>query len=204
MVVHRGIPLAGAILAAFAIGPAWAQQNFDSGKTPAELYASDCAICHKTSRGMTKVGGIFGLTGFLREHYTASREAAAAIAAYVASVDSGPPPRQYNSHRRSAKGGDKGKAGKSDKAKVEQSKSEPAKSTEPKAAGPKAGEAQTRESKPPEANPPETKQTATKQLESKPGESKAGEAKSTKSKPAEARAEPKHAPPKDAKPEKTD
>ncbi len=72
-------------------GSAAAQENLDSGKTPAQLYASDCAICHKTARGLSKAGGPFGLQGFLREHYTASREAAAAIAAYVTAMDQGAP-----------------------------------------------------------------------------------------------------------------
>lgn len=73
-------------------GPATAQENLDRGKTPAQLFASDCAICHKSVQGLSKVGGIGGLKDFLREHYTASKETAAAIAAYVAATDKGPAP----------------------------------------------------------------------------------------------------------------
>ena len=62
-------------------GPASAQENIDAGKTPAQLYSQDCAICHKSPSGMARAGGLFGLENFLREHYTASRETAAAIAA---------------------------------------------------------------------------------------------------------------------------
>ncbi len=90
-------------------GAAAAQENLDSGKTPAQLYASDCAICHKSPRGLSRGGGAFGLQGFLREHYTASREVAAAIAAYVEAVDRGAAPAE-RAVKRSAKPKEKGAA----------------------------------------------------------------------------------------------
>jgi cell pole-organizing protein PopZ len=85
----RRISLGAAALALLMAGSAAAQENLDSGKTPAELYASDCAICHKSPRGLAQTGGILGVQAFLREHYTASREAAAAIAAYLEQADKG-------------------------------------------------------------------------------------------------------------------
>jgi len=71
---------------------ALAQDNFDAGKSGAQLFASDCAICHKSAQSINRnVGGPFGgLESFLREHYTASREAAAEITAYLNSVGGGP------------------------------------------------------------------------------------------------------------------
>ena len=88
----------GAAILVFFVGQAGAQENLDSGKTPAQLFASDCAICHKSPNGLSKpgnaLGGLRGLQGFLREHYTASREAAAAIAAYVQAADRGPAPAE--------------------------------------------------------------------------------------------------------------
>jgi hypothetical protein len=78
--------LAAAVCGFLAVAPASAEDNLDSGKTPAQLFASDCAICHKTPQAVSKAGNALGgarLQGFLREHYTASREVAAAIAAYV-------------------------------------------------------------------------------------------------------------------------
>ena len=85
---------AGAVLwAALAVADvALAQDNFDAGKTGAQLFAADCAICHKSPQSIKRdVGGPFGgLESFLREHYTASREAAAAITAYLNSVGGGP------------------------------------------------------------------------------------------------------------------
>ena len=39
-------------------------------------------------------GGVFGLGGFLREHYTASRESASAVAAYLNGVRQGATPKR--------------------------------------------------------------------------------------------------------------
>lgn len=91
------------IVALGIAGAATAQENLNAGKTPAQLYAADCAICHKTMRGMTKAGGFFGLESYLRLHYTSSRESAAAIAAYIRKTDTGPLPPQHERagrHRR--------------------------------------------------------------------------------------------------------
>ena len=81
-----------------------AQENLDRGKTPAQLFASDCSICHKSPQGLARAGGLFGLDSFLRTHYTASRESAGAIANYLKSIDTGPAGRAT---RRTAKGDDK-------------------------------------------------------------------------------------------------
>ncbi len=42
-------------------------------RRPAQLFASDCAICHKSPAALSKAGGLFGMESFLRQHYTASR-----------------------------------------------------------------------------------------------------------------------------------
>jgi mono/diheme cytochrome c family protein len=68
-------------------GPAKAQDSLDAGKTPAQLFASDCAVCHKSPLGLSKAGGIFGLSSFLRQHYTTSRASASAIADYIEQLD---------------------------------------------------------------------------------------------------------------------
>ena len=71
-------------------------ENF-SAKPPAQLFASDCtgAGCHKGPQGLgKKANGIGGLSGFLREHYTNSRESAAALANYLTKLPSGPEPKE--------------------------------------------------------------------------------------------------------------
>ena len=72
--------------------PVAAQENLDQGKT-ARLSCSPriAPCCHKTPTGSAKGAGIFGLKAFLREHYTASLESAAALAAYVNATDKGSP-----------------------------------------------------------------------------------------------------------------
>src|SRR4051812_23344269 len=88
MTVFSGFRLAIGVLALGLAGlglagSAAAQENLDQGKSAAQLYASDCAICHKSPGALNKAGGIFGMESFLRQHYTASRESAAAIANYL-------------------------------------------------------------------------------------------------------------------------
>jgi len=165
---NRRVAVGLAALAALIAGPAAAQEDLDSGKTPAQLYAANCAICHKTPRGLSKAGGPFGLQGFLREHYTASRRAAAAIAAYVDTVDRGAPPVVP---KRTAKPKEAGKPGdaKASKAKVD-SKSEPA-------------ETKPADSKPTDAKPSDTKPSDAAPAEPKPAEVKPASTPSAESKP---------------------
>jgi hypothetical protein len=95
--VFRGIGPAIGLAAALALFPAKAraQVNIDQGKSPAEIYSSDCATCHKTPHGLAAGKNSLALSAFLREHYTASRDQASAVAAYVLSIGGAEPaPRQ--------------------------------------------------------------------------------------------------------------
>jgi hypothetical protein len=60
-----------------------AQVNIDQGKSPADIFANDCAACHKSTRGLANGQNSLALSSFLREHYTASKDQANALAAYV-------------------------------------------------------------------------------------------------------------------------
>jgi hypothetical protein len=68
-------------------------ENFSAKPAPA-LFASDCTGggCHRGPQGLAKGRGQTGLAGFLREHYTNSRESAASLANYLMGVPSGPAP----------------------------------------------------------------------------------------------------------------
>jgi hypothetical protein len=77
------IGLVAGLVPAIVAGAAHAQVNIDQGKSPSEMFASDCATCHKGVRGLAVGKNSLMLSGFLREHYTASREEAASLAAYV-------------------------------------------------------------------------------------------------------------------------
>ena len=61
---------------------AHAQTNIDEGKTPAQIFASDCNACHKSPKGLAQGRNAGGIADFLRQHYTASREQAGSLAAY--------------------------------------------------------------------------------------------------------------------------
>ena len=72
-------------LAVWAMIPlqARAQVNIDQGKSSADIFANDCAVCHKSTRGLANGQNSLALSSFLHEHYTASKEQANALAAYV-------------------------------------------------------------------------------------------------------------------------
>jgi mono/diheme cytochrome c family protein len=58
-------------------------QDFTAGKTPAQLFGSDCSACHRSPGGLGKSRDVRELTAFLAEHYTTKPETAGALAAYV-------------------------------------------------------------------------------------------------------------------------
>lgn len=142
-------PIIGLVTVVLA-GPAAGQESLDKGKTPAQLFASDCSPCHKSPQGLAKSGGLFGLDGFLREHYTASRESAAAIANYLKSMEGGPsgPGRAT---KRATKGDAKPEAKKKPAAKPEEGrgveKKPDASSEEPKPLGILAPESKASDTK---------------------------------------------------------
>jgi mono/diheme cytochrome c family protein len=87
-----------ALLMAIAISvimispPANAQaQNLDQDKTAAKLFATTCAECHRSARGLAK--GRFSITlwYYLQQHYTSSSATARTLTAYLQSLDT--PPR---------------------------------------------------------------------------------------------------------------
>jgi hypothetical protein len=66
-------------------------QDFTAGKTPAQLFSSDCAECHRTPNGLAKGRDVKTLAAFLREHYTTKSDTAGSLAAYVSGfAGSGP------------------------------------------------------------------------------------------------------------------
>ena len=155
-----GTGIVSGIVLAFLVAGAGAQESLDRGKTPAQLFASQCSACHKSPRGLAKSGGLFGLDGFLREHYMTSRETAAAMSRYLRGLDSGPAPARAS--KRAARG--------DDKAKLNERKKPASKRDEVKG----AGESKASDSKPADILAPEPGSAAPK-----PRAPAAGEAKPT-------------------------
>jgi hypothetical protein len=87
--VFRGVAPAIGLIVGLLPAMAQAQTNIDQGKSPAEIFANDCATCHKSARGLANGRGSSGLASFLVEHYTASKDQAAALAAYVMGAGGG-------------------------------------------------------------------------------------------------------------------
>ena len=58
-------------------------QDLSAGKTPAQLFGSDCSACHRTPGGLAKNRDVQTLAAFLRQHYTTNPKSAGALAAYV-------------------------------------------------------------------------------------------------------------------------
>lgn len=77
---HRW-PIVFGVVGAVASTPVFAQ-DFTEGKSPAQLFAGDCAACHKSPQGLAK-SDARSVAGFLREHYTTKPEMADALAAYL-------------------------------------------------------------------------------------------------------------------------
>lgn len=175
-VLRCGIGAAMWVAVLCIAGAAGAQENLDQGKSPAQLFASNCAICHKSPQGLAKAGGILGLDSFLREHYTASKESAVALAAYLKAMDTGPA-APARATKRSAKGDDKSKPDEKKK-----SGGKPGDKASDKAGDQKGPEKQ------PEAGP-ETKSSDSKPAEAKPSDGRpadivAPEPKSRETKPS--------------------
>lgn len=149
MTVFSGTRLAICIVALAFAGSASAQENLDQGKSGAQLYASDCAICHKSPGALGKAGGLFGMESFLRQHYTASRESAAAIANYLKGQSEGPVgPAKKAGNKKAAKGeGKKGGDKKPDGAVTLPGDNKP---VESKPSEPKASESKPADAKPAE------------------------------------------------------
>src|SRR5499427_1819076 len=72
-------------------GPTQGQTNIDQGKPASELFANYCAVCHKSTRGLANGRNSLTLSMFLHEHYAASSQQAAALAAYVISAGGNAP-----------------------------------------------------------------------------------------------------------------
>jgi hypothetical protein len=81
--VTRGFAPTIGLLTALLPAAAHAQTNLDQGKSASQIFATDCVQCHKAAHGLANGRNNAALTDFLREHYTTSREQAAALASYV-------------------------------------------------------------------------------------------------------------------------
>jgi hypothetical protein len=78
--------LSWALFASAALALPATAQNLDAGKSPAQIFAEDCAGCHRSVRDFRN--GVSA--SFLREHYTTSSEMASTMAAYLSGARADP------------------------------------------------------------------------------------------------------------------
>ncbi len=61
------------------------QSNLDAGKSPAQIFSTTCAACHRSPRELRPTS-----VGYLLDHYSTGSREAAAMAGYLAAVGSDP------------------------------------------------------------------------------------------------------------------
>jgi hypothetical protein len=92
---RNAVPVCAKVVAMLVLGAATAfGQDFTAGKTPAQLFSSDCAECHRSPAGLAKNRDVRALSGFLREHYTTKADNATSLAAYVSGFTGSAPPSE--------------------------------------------------------------------------------------------------------------
>lgn len=67
-------------------GAALAQTDYSRGKSPPQLFASDCSACHRSPQGLAAGRDARSLTAFLHDHYTTKIEWAGLLANYLVGV----------------------------------------------------------------------------------------------------------------------
>lgn len=67
--------------------------DLNEGKTAAQMFASDCSVCHQKPNGLAKGRSSGQLAGFLRQHYTTGTQQAGMLASFLTSegMDRGAP-----------------------------------------------------------------------------------------------------------------
>ncbi|MEZ5786732.1 MAG: hypothetical protein R3D62_09780 [Xanthobacteraceae bacterium] len=86
----------GAALNVLAMGggEVYAQTDLNAGKSAAQMFASNCAACHRSPAGLARSRNPYSVANFLTQHYTARPDHARAIASYIISVRGSAPPQR--------------------------------------------------------------------------------------------------------------
>jgi hypothetical protein len=109
-------------------------QNLDEGKTGPQLFALDCAACHRSPQGLAKNYSGWSLTSFLRQHYTSSAGSANVLAAYLTSGANARADQKKQAKQTPAR--DQAKAGKAEPAAEQPARKQAARPAEPAAEQP--------------------------------------------------------------------
>jgi len=110
--LNRALVLATVMLliGCFAAAPAHAQAtNLEAGKSPSQIFAGTCTVCHKSPRGLLKTMSAGALPGFLRQHYTTSPDMAGLLSSYL--VSNGAADKRYQGKDAKSDGKQQGQPG---------------------------------------------------------------------------------------------
>lgn len=77
-----GLAAVSFALVAAVTGEAVAQ-NLEAGKSPGQVFSQTCTACHRSPRGLLRSVPPGSLPGFLREHYTTSRDMAQQLSGFL-------------------------------------------------------------------------------------------------------------------------
>jgi hypothetical protein len=83
--LSRALILATVMISILIAAPQAQAQNLEAGKSPSQLFSNSCSACHRSQRGLLKTVPPGSLPGFLREHYTTSKDMAQTMSAYLLS-----------------------------------------------------------------------------------------------------------------------
>src|SRR5882724_7254467 len=81
--LSRALSLAAASLIGCLVATAGWAQNLDAGKSPSQIFNSNCTACHKSARGLLKTTEPSALPGFLRQHYTTGSDMAQMLSGFL-------------------------------------------------------------------------------------------------------------------------
>jgi hypothetical protein len=83
--LNRALVLATVMLLIGCFAAPAHAQNLEAGKSPSQIFAGTCTVCHKSPRGLLKTMSAGALPGFLRQHYTTSPDMAGLLSSYLVS-----------------------------------------------------------------------------------------------------------------------
>lgn len=81
--MKRTLGLAAVILLSISLIVEARAQNLEAGKSPGQIFSATCSACHRSPRGLLRNVPPSSLPGFLREHYTTSRDMAQQLSGFL-------------------------------------------------------------------------------------------------------------------------
>ena len=83
--LSRALILATVMLSVLLAARDVRAQNLEAGKSPSQIFSNSCSACHRSPRGVLKTLPPGSLPGFLRDHYTTSKDMAQQMSSYLLS-----------------------------------------------------------------------------------------------------------------------